>query len=180
MIKYPHPSITIQEPGPGFYIISGHQPQKIFIEGRGHLLTPPECIIPPEVPADLLRALADARDGVLHEVEIETQTNQKLGEQATTAEFSPHLEGQGSAGETAAASAEPPFTETPPTDIAHVLPLAERLVQVLAAEGKIQIARLAERLEVSVDEIKALDAESAAFQISRAGWVKLNTKEVAV
>lgn len=62
-MKYDHPTILVEEPKPGTFIISGHRPAAIFIPDVGHYVPPIECCIPAEIPADLLRAIADAKDG---------------------------------------------------------------------------------------------------------------------
>lgn len=62
-MKYDHPTILVEEPKPGAFIISGHRPAAIFIPDVGHYVPPIECCIPSEIPADLLRAIADAKDG---------------------------------------------------------------------------------------------------------------------
>lgn len=62
-MKYDHPTILVEEPKSGTFIISGHRPAAIFIPDVGHYVPPIECCIPSEIPADLLRAIADAKDG---------------------------------------------------------------------------------------------------------------------
>jgi hypothetical protein len=62
-MKYDHPTICVEEPKPGAFIISGHRPASFFIPDVGHYVPPAECYISPEIPADLLRAIADAKDG---------------------------------------------------------------------------------------------------------------------
>lgn len=62
-MKYDHPNITVEEPKPGAFIIAGHRPAAFFIPEVGHYAPPGECYIGPEIPADLLRAIADAKDG---------------------------------------------------------------------------------------------------------------------
>lgn len=142
MIQYDHPSITIEEPTPGYLVITGHAPQSRFVEGVGHIVPPSHCIIPAEIPADLLRAIADDREGKVSTPSV------RFEEQKPT----------------------PGIVSPPP------LPLLERILNVLA-EGNIQVGKLAERLDVSADEIKALDGTSPEFHIAHAGWVKLGKKE---
>lgn len=62
-MKYDHPTIHVEEPKPGTFIISGHRPASFYIPDVGHYVPPAECCIPAEIPADLLRAIADAKDG---------------------------------------------------------------------------------------------------------------------
>ena len=62
-MKYDHPTIRVEEPKPGAFIISGHRPASFFIPDVGHYVPPGECYISPGIPADLLRAIADAKDG---------------------------------------------------------------------------------------------------------------------
>lgn len=57
----------------------------------------------------------------------------------------------------------------------EVVTLETRIVNILA-EGNIQINKLAERLDVAAEEIKALDEVSEAFHIAHAGWVKAGAK----
>lgn len=60
-MKYTHPTITIDRPAPGHYIISGHAPQPVFLPDAGHLVPPRQCYISPEVPSDALQAVLDER-----------------------------------------------------------------------------------------------------------------------
>jgi len=62
-MKHDHPNITVEEPKPGAFIIAGHRPASFLIPEVGHYAPPLECYIGPEIPADLLRAIADAKDG---------------------------------------------------------------------------------------------------------------------
>lgn len=68
-MKYDHPTIRVEEPKPGAFIISGHRPASFFIPDVGHYVPPGECYISPEISADLLRAIADAKDGGRHDPE---------------------------------------------------------------------------------------------------------------
>lgn len=80
-MKYHHPTISVEEPKPGTFIISGHRPSVIYIPDVGHYVPPAECCIPAEIPADLLRAIADAKDGKPAGVP-EIQTEQEPGSQS--------------------------------------------------------------------------------------------------
>lgn len=126
-MKYDHPNITVEEPKPGAFIIAGHRPATIFIPEVGHYAPPGECYIGPEIPADLLRAIADIKDGKAAPLNVQPIVVQPgdAGAPGTTGEI----------GE---------------------LSLAERVCNVLA-EGNVRIVDLAERLGVDVDAIKAID-----------------------
>lgn len=63
-MKYEHPTIKIDSPAPGHYVISGHAPKSVFIEDEGHVVPPRECYITPEVPDEALQAVLDARAAV--------------------------------------------------------------------------------------------------------------------
>jgi hypothetical protein len=138
-MKYDHPSITIEEPAPGYLVIRGHQPKNVFVDGIGHFVPPDACVITKEIPADLLRAIADAKDG-----------------------------GKAPVPDIACVPQPEEDTEDSPT-------LLERVLNVLS-EGNIQVGKLAERLDVTPEEIKALDGSSAEFHIAHAGWVKPGKK----
>lgn len=62
-MKYDHPNIKVEEPVRGVFIVAGHRPASILLPESGHYVPPAECYIGPEIPADLLRAIADAKDG---------------------------------------------------------------------------------------------------------------------
>jgi hypothetical protein len=71
-MKYDHPNITVEEPKPGAFVIAGHRPASFFIPEVGHYAPPGECYIGPEIPADLLRAIADAKDGGRPAADLDT------------------------------------------------------------------------------------------------------------
>ncbi|SKA88833.1 hypothetical protein SAMN02745166_01493 [Prosthecobacter debontii] len=148
-MNYDHPTIKIEEPAPGYLVITGHNPKPFFVADVGHFVPAENCIIPREIPSDLLRAIADARDGQTSTppVTFTKPDGDELGKKEG--------EDKGDNGS--------------PT-------LLERVLNVLA-EGNIQAGKLAERLGVTVDEIKALDGTSQDFHIAHAGWVKLGKKE---
>ena len=60
-MKYTHPTIAIDRPAPGHYIISGHAPQPVFVPESGHVVPPRQCYISPEVPSEALQAVLDDR-----------------------------------------------------------------------------------------------------------------------
>ena len=144
-----HPTIKIEEPAPGYLIITGHSPRALFVEGKGHIIPPDTCIIPAEIPTALLRAIADAREGKKPAADpVTTQTD-----------------GNG----TKEGDSQGGGDDNPPA-------LLERILKVLS-EGNIQLGKLAERLGVTAEEIKALDGTGQEFHIAHAGWVKLGKKE---
>ena len=61
-MKYQHPTISLDQPVPGQYIITGHAPAAYFIEEVGHVVPGQECHITPEIPSELLQAILDERD----------------------------------------------------------------------------------------------------------------------
>jgi hypothetical protein len=71
-MKYDHPNITVEEPKPGAFVIAGHRPASFFIPEVGHYAPPGECYIGMEIPADLLRAIADAKDGGRPAADLDT------------------------------------------------------------------------------------------------------------
>lgn len=54
--------ITLTEPAPGHFVISGHRPPSIFVPDVGHIVPAEECHIPASVPTDLLKRIIDARE----------------------------------------------------------------------------------------------------------------------
>lgn len=56
-----HPSVEISEPSPGAFVITGHRPKSVFIEGEGYVVPPSECFISPEVPTSALLHVLEAR-----------------------------------------------------------------------------------------------------------------------
>lgn len=61
-MKYEHENIVVTEPSPGCHVITGHNPTSRFVPSVGHIVPSFECVIPAEVPSDLLRAIADDKD----------------------------------------------------------------------------------------------------------------------
>lgn len=62
-MNYRHPAITIDQPAPGHYVISGHKPKSVFLPDIGHIVPLSPCYITPEVPTDALLAIIADRDG---------------------------------------------------------------------------------------------------------------------
>lgn len=60
-MKFDHPTIVIESPAPGHYIIKGHNPRPVYIEDVGHVVPPAEGYISPEVPTEALLAIIAAR-----------------------------------------------------------------------------------------------------------------------
>lgn len=60
-MKFNHPTVIIEEPAPGHFVIKGHNPQSVFIEDVGHVVPPGDCFIPKEVPTEALLAIIEAR-----------------------------------------------------------------------------------------------------------------------
>lgn len=60
-MKYQHPKVVIEQPAPGHYILKGHTPRSVFIEGEGRLCPPDFVHITPEVPTDALEAIIEDR-----------------------------------------------------------------------------------------------------------------------
>ncbi len=56
-----HPSVEISEPSPGSFVITGHRPKSVFVEGEGYIVPPSECFIPSEVPTSALLHVLEAR-----------------------------------------------------------------------------------------------------------------------
>lgn len=150
-MKYDHPTIVVEESPSGYFVIKGHAPKNIVIPDEGTLCPPDTCIIPAEIPAGLLRAIADAKDG-----------KKTVPVAALASEEDEYAEDDAESGEPAEQSAEPS--------------LVERIVNILA-EGNIRTGDLADRLGVTAADIKALDGTSPEFHIGNAGWVKLGKKE---
>lgn len=152
MKAFVHPNITVNEPVSGLYLIEGFNPASVFIKDVGHFVVPNTCIIPKDIPAELLRLIADAKDGKESPAPAPVKFQLPV---ATPVSVEPREESNGGQ-----------------------LTLEERVLNVLA-EGNIQVTKLAERLDVTPDAIKALDATSEAFHIAAAGWVKLGSKPAA-
>ena len=62
-MKYEHPTIRIDEPLPGHYLISGYHPAAVFVPDVGHIVPLRECYIAPELPTETLRAIIADREG---------------------------------------------------------------------------------------------------------------------
>lgn len=60
-MKYQHPTVQIQSPAPGHFVISGHAPTSVFVEEVGHVVPPSECYVPPQVPSGALIAILEER-----------------------------------------------------------------------------------------------------------------------
>lgn len=60
-MKFDHPSIVIESPAPGHFVIRGHNPRPVFIEEVGTVVPPQECYISPEVPTEALLAIVSER-----------------------------------------------------------------------------------------------------------------------
>lgn len=60
-MNYNHPSIVIETPAPGHFVIRGHNPKSVFIDKVGHVVPPDECYITPEVPSEALVAILEER-----------------------------------------------------------------------------------------------------------------------
>lgn len=74
-MKFEHPTIKIEEPAAGHYVILGHNPRSVFIEGEGHVVPPHECYIAPEVPDDALLAVLEDREE-RRKMSVKPQTKQ--------------------------------------------------------------------------------------------------------
>lgn len=61
-MNYDHPNLAIEEPYKGYFVVT-YTP-KSHATPEGVLVAPGQFIIPPEIPADFLRALANEKDGV--------------------------------------------------------------------------------------------------------------------
>ena len=61
MIKFNHDKVVIEEPAPGHFLIRGHAPRPVFVEGEGHVVPPETCYVAPEVPSEALLAILEAR-----------------------------------------------------------------------------------------------------------------------
>lgn len=145
-MKFDHPSIIVEEAAQGYFSITGI-PSRGIMTPEGQIVPPDRCIIHAGIPAALLRQIADALDGgAPASVEV-------------LAPAQPSGSGQQGEGE----------------EDGEVVTLETRIVNILA-EGNIQINKLAERLDVTAEEIKALDEVSEAFHIAHAGWVKAGAK----
>jgi hypothetical protein len=60
-MKYDHPSIRIDTPIEGHYVIQGHNPKSILTE-TGHVVPIRECYITDEIPDDTLEAILEDRE----------------------------------------------------------------------------------------------------------------------
>lgn len=60
-MNYQHPTIKIETPAPGHFVIIGHAPKTVFIEEVGHVVPHAECYITPEVPSEALIAVLKER-----------------------------------------------------------------------------------------------------------------------
>lgn len=60
-MNFDHPTIVIESPAPGHYLIKGHNPRPVLIEDVGHVVPPGEVYISPEVPTEALLAIIEAR-----------------------------------------------------------------------------------------------------------------------
>jgi hypothetical protein len=141
-MKYDHPNIQVEVPVRGYVIISGYPASSHFVEGVGHYTAPGVCIIPPGIPADLLRVIADEREAK------SSLTRGAVAVSAVADEVNAELE----------------------------VSLNVRVLNVLA-EGNIKLSKLAERLGVTAEDLKVLDAASRDWHVAQGGWVKLGKKE---
>jgi hypothetical protein len=65
-MTYHHPTIRIEQPAPGHYVISGHNPASVLVPETGHVVPLGQCYIPPELPSEVLLAIiADRGDAGL-------------------------------------------------------------------------------------------------------------------
>lgn len=60
-MKTEHPNLVISTPAPGHFVVSGHNPSSVFIEGEGHVVPMSTCYITPEIPTDVLLRIAATR-----------------------------------------------------------------------------------------------------------------------
>lgn len=70
-----HPSVEISEPSPGSFVITGHRPKSVFVDGEGYIVPPSECFIPSEVPTSALLHVLEARGFEFANVEEDGATN---------------------------------------------------------------------------------------------------------
>jgi hypothetical protein len=66
-MNYEHPSIVIDQPAAGHYVIYGHHPQPARNEEGQTVVPLQQCYITPEVPSDALMAILQERGGALVE-----------------------------------------------------------------------------------------------------------------
>jgi hypothetical protein len=66
-MNYEHPSIVIDQPATGHYVIYGHHPQPARNEEGQTVVPLQQCYITPEVPSDALVAILQERGGALVE-----------------------------------------------------------------------------------------------------------------
>jgi hypothetical protein len=62
-MNYEHPSIVIDQPAAGHYVIYGHHPQPARNEEGQTVVPLQQCYISPEVPSDALIAILEERGG---------------------------------------------------------------------------------------------------------------------
>lgn len=157
-MTYDHPNICVEEPHPGYYVAS-YTPRPVTTE-QGILVPPGILIVPAEVPADLLRALADAKEG-------RERPARPRAAAARTATVS-------TAAVVSTASPADAGTGADAGSDAGAPPLATRVVNVLLADAnnKLRVNVIAEVLGVEMEEVKALNGQG--FTIGRAGWTTLN------
>ena len=60
-MNYHHPSIRVEQPAPGHYVITGHNPASVLVPETGHIVPLAQCYIPPELPSDVLLAIVADR-----------------------------------------------------------------------------------------------------------------------
>ncbi len=57
MFSYHHPTLAVDSPAEGHYVLTGLPQQSVFIEGEGTVVAPQLCYISPAVPDDFLEAV---------------------------------------------------------------------------------------------------------------------------
>lgn len=67
-LKFEHPTVEIQTPAPGHFVIVGHNPASIMVPDVGHVVPSRECYVSPEVPSDALVAVLNERGQCLIQV----------------------------------------------------------------------------------------------------------------
>lgn len=73
-MNYHHPTIRIEQPAPGHYVIFGHEPASVLVPDVGHVVPLGQCYIPPELPSEVLLAIiADRGDSGLLQASAEQQ-----------------------------------------------------------------------------------------------------------
>lgn len=60
MKPYEHPSIVVEQPAPGHFVIRGHNPANVT-SAAGQIVPLRECYITEEIPTDLLLAILEDR-----------------------------------------------------------------------------------------------------------------------